>query len=293
MAMNQPLVSVVIPFYSGKNWLLEAVDSVLSQTYTNFEVLIVNDGSLESIDDIAEKYGRLNLKIFYKENGGPASARNLGIEKSSGKYIAFLDSDDIWLPDKLYRQINLMESKNIIWSQHSYEMFWEDSDRTKIIDTKIYSGNVYKDCFISFKIQTSCVVVLREVLIKENIRFPLHKRYGEDGDFYKQLAKKYSLEYIDGVLSKFRIRGSNAGFKAEIQINDKATTWKEINEDKNILDELPSSIIFAFKISVKLSAILSHIKRKIKNEAIIESIAKLLYTFPYLIFKIRYKKIKR
>src|SRR5690606_30977259 len=107
--------SVVIPFYSNVNWLMEALNSVQEQSYKNIEVLVINDGSKENVSLIKDKYD-MDLRIINKENGGPASARNLGIEKSSGKYIAFLDSDDIWLPDKLQRQIKFMEEKNSIWS---------------------------------------------------------------------------------------------------------------------------------------------------------------------------------
>lgn len=283
--MEQPLVSVVIPFYSGVHWLKEALTSVQNQTYKNLEVLVVNDGSKEDISDIIKTY-KLNVKVINKKNGGPASARNLGIEKSRGKYIAFLDSDDIWLPDKLSKQISYMESEKYVWSQHSYKMFWENSDRTKIIDTKLYSGNVYKDCFISFKIQTSCVVVLRNILIEKKISFPLGKRYGQDGDFYRQIAKFYPLGYVDGVYSKFRIRGTNAGFRARVQINDRASIWKEIKEDKEILEMLPCPVIFAYKMTSLLSDSINYINKYIKNETVIEVISKLKYVLPYAIFKL-------
>jgi glycosyltransferase involved in cell wall biosynthesis len=284
-SMEQPLVSAVIPFYSGANWLKEAVDSVLNQTYKNIEVLIINDGSLENIDDISKEYGPV-IKIFNKNNGGPASARNLGIEKASGKYIAFLDSDDLWLPDKLSKQISYMELTNHAWSQHSYEMFWENSDKTKLINTKIYSGNVYRQCFISFKVQTSCVVVLRSMLIEDHIRFPIEKRYGQDGDFYRQIAKSYPLGCIEGVYSRFRIRGSNAGFRAKVQLNSKGLVWSEIKDDNEVLKILPKPIIFAYKTSSVFSNFINYLNCKcVQSKTNIEIISKIMYAFPYIIFK--------
>ncbi len=288
--MEQPLVSIVIPFFSGVNWLKEALSSVQNQAYKNIEVLVINDGSNENINDISEIYN-INIRIINKENGGPASARNLGIEESSGKYIAFLDSDDIWLPEKLFKQISFMESHEYVWSQHSYKMFWEESDRTKVIDTKRYTGNVYRDCFISFKIQTSCVVVLRSVLIENNIRFPLQKRYGQDNDFYRQLAKNYTLGHVDDILSKFRIRGSNAGFRAKVQLDDKASTWKEIKNNNEVLNLLPKPITLAYKNTVTSSKIINLLgKKHIKNSNIIEFISKMLYVLPYITFKTYAKK---
>lgn len=279
--MQEPLVSVVIPFYSNVNWLMEALNSVQEQSYKNIEVLVINDGSKENVSLIKDKYD-MDLRIINKENGGPASARNLGIEKSSGKYIAFLDSDDIWLPDKLQRQIKFMEEKNSIWSHHSYEMFWENYNKTKIIYTSTHLGDVYKDCFISFKVQTSCVVVLKKVLKDKKIQFPIEKRYGQDVEFYRSLAKYYPLHYIDDVLSKFRIRGSNAGFRAYVQLNDRAAVWNDIKNDQNVLNILPKPIIFAYKTS----NILSKYTNKVRlNEPYIEWLSKILYTFPYLTYK--------
>ncbi|WP_286230072.1 glycosyltransferase family 2 protein [Neobacillus mesonae] len=288
--MEQPLVSVVIPFFSGVKWLEEALNSVLSQTYKNVEILVINDGSKENFNDAVQKLNS-PINVINKKNGGPASARNTGIEKASGKYIAFLDSDDTWLPDKLSKQIKEMEAKNYIWTHHSYEMFWENQTKTKRIDTSIYSGDVYRDCFISFKVQTSCVVVLRDVLIKHNIRFPLEKRFGQDTDFYKQIAKKYPIGYIEGVLSRFRIRGSNAGFRAWVQINDKATTWREIKKENSLLKILPRPIIFAYKVSSLFSKWIAFLNKSLKKkQGTLEVISKLMYVFPYTIFKLYSKK---
>ncbi len=284
------MVSVVIPFYSGLDWLKEAINSVLNQTYQNIEILVINDGSRENINELLDLYGS-SAKIISKVNGGPASARNLGIEKSTGKYIAFLDSDDLWLPDKLSKQIRIMELSHLIWSQHSYEMFWDDNDQTKLINTKSYSGNVYRDCFISLKIQTSCVVVLRKFLMDNNIRFPLEKRYGQDGAFFRQVAKKYPLGYIDGVYSRFRMRGANAGFRAKVQLNDKASIFSEIKTDKDVLNLLPNTIVFAYKVSNIFNKWINYIDQKyVSNDKIIEIIAKIVYFFPYAIFRCYAKK---
>lgn len=281
--VDEPLVSVVIPFFEGKKWLEEALESVEKQEYKNKEIIVINDGSIEDINDIETKFGH-NVKFIYKENSGPASARNLGIEISKGKYIAFLDSDDIWLPNKLKKQVLLMETKNAVWSQHSYEMFWEESNKTKIIDTSIYVGNVYRECFISLRIQTSCVMIKREILMKENIRFPLNKRYGQDCELYRELAQKYDLYSMKEVYSKFRIRGNNAGFRAIVQINDRADNWKLIKYDNEILKKLPLLVKKAYKICEKESILIKN--KKISNE----KLAKIIYFFPWILFKLYAKR---
>lgn len=108
-------VSVIIPFYQHMDRLTEAVESVLQQNYDNIEIIVINDGSPEDISDFLERF---KGKIIYemKPNGGQATARNRGIEIATGDIIAFLDSDDMWLPQKLFVQVKAMEMSNAIWS---------------------------------------------------------------------------------------------------------------------------------------------------------------------------------
>src|SRR5690554_960556 len=113
-----PLVSVIIPFYSRSDWLEEAVESVLNQTYDKIEIIVINDGSKENLNKFLKKYGK---KIIYytQENRGPGAARNQGMKIAKGKYLSFLDSDDLWLSNKTERQIFFMEKENVVWSHTS------------------------------------------------------------------------------------------------------------------------------------------------------------------------------
>ena len=102
--MGFPLISVIIPFYRHAAWLAQAVDSVLAQTYSPVEILVVNDGSDEDMTLFSQQYAE-KIRYFTQPNAGPAAARNRGIAQANGEYVAFLDSDDLWLPDKLTRQM--------------------------------------------------------------------------------------------------------------------------------------------------------------------------------------------
>ncbi|MFS0725665.1 glycosyltransferase family 2 protein [Paenibacillus sp. 1P07SE] len=284
--MKKPLVSVVIPYFSHVNWLIEALESVEKQDYDNLEVILVNDGSKDNLECLLNEF-KINITYLFKENGGPSSARNLGMEKSKGKYIAFLDSDDIWLPNKLSTQISFMEKEGYVWSQHSYIMFWENNDRSKIIDTSIYNGNVFRSCFISFKVQTSCFIVLKSAIDKNKIYFPLNRRYGQDGDFYRKLAERFPLGTINGVFSKFRIRGTNAGFRAKVQLSDKSLTWENIKTNQRVLKMLPFNVKMGYKIASIFSAIINKATNIFRlNEDLVEKISKAFYVIPYLLFKI-------
>ncbi|MBO5396700.1 MAG: glycosyltransferase [Clostridia bacterium] len=109
---NLPLISVIIPVYNVEKYLEECVNSVLAQTYKNIEIILVDDGSTDSsgklCDSFAENHS--NIKVFHKENGGQSTARNMGLEKAQGKYIYFLDSDDIIVPDALEKLCAVAEA---------------------------------------------------------------------------------------------------------------------------------------------------------------------------------------
>src|SRR2546425_4156042 len=95
-----PSVSVVIPVYNGEQYLAEAIQSVLDQTYRNFEVIVVDDGSTDGSASVVKKYGE-TIRYVHHSNGGVCKTRNTGIAVTQGTYLGFLDQDDLWLPDKL------------------------------------------------------------------------------------------------------------------------------------------------------------------------------------------------
>jgi glycosyltransferase involved in cell wall biosynthesis len=101
-------VSVVIPTYNSAHLLDDALQSVLEQTYKDFEIIVVDDGSTDNTSEVVSKYND-KLHYFRVDNRGPAKARNYGISKATGKYIAFLDADDKWLPTKLEKQVSMFE----------------------------------------------------------------------------------------------------------------------------------------------------------------------------------------
>ena len=104
---DRPLVSVIIPVYNGTNYLAEAVESVLAQTYEPFELIVVDDGSTDGTWDLIRSFGR-GVRGIHRENGGVASAMNCGIRESTGRYIAWLSHDDLFLPEKLERQVDFL-----------------------------------------------------------------------------------------------------------------------------------------------------------------------------------------
>lgn len=107
----EPLVSIIIPVYNGENYMREAIDSALAQTYSNFEVLVINDGSTDKTDEIALSYAD-KIRYFKKENGGVSSALNKGIAEMKGEYFSWLSHDDAYAPDKIQKSVKALESCN-------------------------------------------------------------------------------------------------------------------------------------------------------------------------------------
>ena len=165
------LVSVIIPYYRKREFISETIDSALDQSYKNLEIIIIYDDdnktSLEFIKKIAKKDNRIKI-IENRDKMGAGESRNIGIFESNGKYIAFLDADDIWHLDKLKKQINFMEEYNYFISHTSYSIINEN----KNIVGKRIAKNFFKlsELLKSCDIGTSTVVLHRN-LIKSDIKF--------------------------------------------------------------------------------------------------------------------------
>lgn len=101
--MTQPLISCIVPVFNGARYLAEALDSILNQTYRPIEIIVIDDGSTDQSAAVIRSYGD-RIRCFYQDNAGPAKARNRGLSEASADFIAFLDADDLWHPEKLDRQ---------------------------------------------------------------------------------------------------------------------------------------------------------------------------------------------
>lgn len=132
----EKLVSVIMPVYNCEAFVGEAIQSVVSQTYKNIELIIVDDGSTDRTADVIARFQKANTYIKYYKfdiNSGAAQSRNYAIKMATGKYLAFLDSDDIWVPNKLERQIRFMEDNNYNFTCTDYGKIDELGKRKKIV----------------------------------------------------------------------------------------------------------------------------------------------------------------
>lgn len=283
-----PLVSVVIPFYSNVKWLCEAVDSVIAQETKDYEIIVVNDGSKEDVSLFLSKY-RDRVKYFYKENGGPATARNFGIKEAKGQYIAFLDSDDLWNVKKLAVQIELMKKYGADWSYTDYEIFGLNI-KTSRKKMQLKKEGLYS--YVSPYIGTPTIIIRRSILIENSFLFCEDLRYGEDSVLWEQIINKVPILYIEQNLASVRIRGDNAGRRAAVQIIAKV---KNYDKCVKLIPRYKKKKTLLYKLAILLCRFgCLFVREKKEKNRFVELIAKCLYVLPYIIFKIDFKinKIK-
>ena len=205
------LVSTIIPTYNSAQYITIAIESVLKQTYPNYEIIVIDDGSTDNTFDIIKKFSD-QIVYIYKPNGGPASARNLGIKKSSGEYIAFLDADDYWLPDRLAIQINYLKEKPHVALVHSNTWILENGIEPYLAFTnyKPSSGLIFKELFLNNHINLLTVMLKRKYFDAANGFDENKELIGfEDYDLWLRIALECSIAYIDKVVSVYRVHDSN------------------------------------------------------------------------------------
>ena len=218
MGQVQPIVSVIIPVYNGEKYISKTLDSVLGQTYNHIEIVIVNDGSLDNSEQVIQQYMSLgNVKYFYQENRGVAAARNYGIQQAAGELIAFVDQDDIWLPDKLEKQIRLMLIDTDLALVHGrIDFINEDGLRIEPLwSHPEVSGNCFKQMFSGNKIAMLTVLVKKESLVAAGM-FDERIAITDDYDIWLKISYANRIGFIDEPIACYRYHGENTSGKVDI-----------------------------------------------------------------------------
>jgi glycosyltransferase involved in cell wall biosynthesis len=199
-----PRVSIVIPVYNGADYLAEAIDSALAQTYPNIEIIVVNDGSRDdgATEKIALSYGN-RIRYFSKENGGVASALNLAIGKMQGEYFSWLSHDDLYYPEKVAAQIeSLPDSRAIMYSD--FAVFTQDPDEAQEISLSEVSPEEFRYFLTVENSLHGCTLLIPKVAFDECGNFNEKLRTTQDFDLWFRLAKKYKFVHIPRPLVKAR-----------------------------------------------------------------------------------------
>jgi len=267
-------VSIIIPFYKNVDWLYEAINSIEEKKIT-FEIIVINDGSSEEID-LKKVKNIKNMKIIYNKNQGAGKSRNEGIEIAKGKYVAFLDSDDVFSENKLFKQIQYMKRNDYKWSHTSYIKFFSDGSQ-KIVSNKEFVNQIFPACLSYNPIATPTVIIEKSVFIDKENRFAEDTNFGEDGFLWYKISTKYPLGYIDEPLTFVRITKTNANNSVNSHIKFRSKMYLELQEKSFVINN------YKIPFDLKFSYWLIFLTNKLKLQEGI--LIKLAYTLPYIIFK--------
>ncbi|MGV3216514.1 glycosyltransferase family 2 protein [Clostridium perfringens] len=204
------IVSVVMSVYNGEKYLKESIESILNQTYKNFEFIIINDGSSDGSERIINEYRKKDsrIKIINNiKNKGLIYSLNKGIEESSGKYIARMDADDIALTNRLEKQVEFMESNPELVMSGTEAYFFIDGLKlikrkyNAIIDeNKIKATLIFSSCFVH-----PTVIMRRDILIDNNLRYKEEYKHAEDYGLWCEISSKYKVSNLEEPLLKYRV----------------------------------------------------------------------------------------
>lgn len=203
-----PLVSVIIPTYNRANYVSLAVDSVLSQTYKNIELHIIDDGSTDNTSNVLSRYLNDPRVTYYKQaNGGQGAATNMGISLAKGEYIAFLDSDDLWIPEKLELQVKAAQEKKYISVFYSPCCCIDEKNQiTGKLEGPLYEGRVTGRLFVENFIPFGTTFVKKECFDKLGA-FDETLVTGLDYDLWLRLSTRYLFGYVVTPTLLYRVWG--------------------------------------------------------------------------------------
>lgn len=226
MAEFYPLVSIVIPVYNGSNFLREAIDSALAQTYQNLEIIVVNDGSKDDTESIALSYGD-KIRYFAKKNGGTSTALNLGIENMRGEYFSWLSHDDLYYPQKIARsveELSKLENKDTIIISDVDGM---NEDYTRTFPTALYQQ--HRDAYpkrnssylypVVYNKTHGCTHLISKKVFETVGLFDVTSLVAHDFEFYYRAFAKFPHLYIDEVLVTARESSTRQGRRSHTRGN--------------------------------------------------------------------------
>jgi len=213
---QMPLVSVVMPVFNEPSTTIRSVHSVLNQTYQNFELIVVDDGSTADMSTlVALCASDQRIRYVRQDNTGPAGARNHGLHLTRGDYICFIDADDTFLPEKIERQVAAMMQEGAIVSHTSYYVYFPAASQARgVVSSGRTTGNVYPEIIGMCPVATP-TVMLNRLAIDSGHRFPEDRQLAEDINLWVDLALEYEFLGIDECLSEIEWSVTSAALRVD------------------------------------------------------------------------------
>jgi glycosyltransferase involved in cell wall biosynthesis len=235
--LNQPLVSILMNCYNGEKYIREAVDSVIAQSYTNWEIIFWDNQSVDASASIVKSYSDSRIKYYYAPSHTLLyEARNYAFAKTSGEFIAFLDVDDMWMPSKLERQIPLFNDLDIGFSSTNYWIHNQVKNKRWVAYKKSMSRGSALDAQLNKYTVGLLTLIFRRTALPRN-RLPFNSRYHLIGDFdlVIRLAALWKLANIEDPMGVYRMHENNESSKHRELGNSELEHWYEENTADDVI----------------------------------------------------------
>lgn len=220
---NHKIVSVIVPVYNRAHYVAETIESILAQTYKNIELILINDGSTDSSLIVLQEYQRRHpdkVVIVDQENQGQIAARNNGIKKAKGEFIAFLDSDDLWYPEKLELQLPYLKNDVAL----VYSAIENIDQNGTVLNQEYCDESLVSDMYAALLVQNrmtgGSVVVTKRALDDVGLFDPEFKA-AENWDLWLRICRKYRAALVNKVLVKYRIHPGNMSANHQLMLEAK------------------------------------------------------------------------
>jgi glycosyltransferase involved in cell wall biosynthesis len=214
--MLMPRVSVIIPAHNSIKYLPSSLESVFQQTFTDWEILIINDGSTDGTEQCASKIEDPRVRFVSQPHQGVSIARNHGINLSKGEYIAFLDADDLWEATKLEKQVNYLDNHLDVGLIYAWTAFVDATAKpTGRISSSSAEGKIWLKLLEDETIPSASTVMIRRDCLDYVGMFAPNLTHAEDLELWVRIASKYSVAVIKEVLTQYRQHGGNTSKNRE------------------------------------------------------------------------------
>jgi glycosyltransferase involved in cell wall biosynthesis len=212
-----PTVSVIVPAYNVENTIVETIHSIQAQTFSDFELIVINDGSTDNTVEVVSQIQEPRLKIFSYENGGLPVARNRGIQRATGEFITFIDADDLWKPDKLERQLNALREHPEAGVAYSWTAFIDENSNFLFAWKPLYfEGDVYPQLLVRNFISSGSNIMVRRQFIEAAGEFDPSLKSVEDWDYYLRLAALCPFALVPDYQILYRRSSQSMTSKVEV-----------------------------------------------------------------------------
>ncbi len=208
-----PLISVIVPVHNGEKTIKNTIDSVLIQSFTDFELIVVNDGSQDSTLAAINEIKDARIRVFSFPNSGVSVSRNRGLAEAKGEFISFLDADDLWTPDKLESQLKALQEKQQAAVAYSWSDWIDESGQFLRAGGHItVNGNAYEKLLLRDFVESGSNPLIRRKALEEVGTFDESLAFAEDWDLWLRLAARYEYVAVPSPQILYRISPKSASF---------------------------------------------------------------------------------